>query len=129
MVTAMDTQIPAAELLWQAQGNERMRLILETALDAVVTMNSAGLITGWNAEAERMFGWLREEVVGRSMTDTIIPPQYREAHQQGLQRFLDTGESRMSNRRIEITALNRAGRAFPVELAISPAKLADTWTF
>jgi len=125
----MDTQIPAAELLWQAQENERMRLILETALDAVVTMNSAGLITGWNAEAERMFGWFREEVVGRSMTDTIIPPQYREAHQQGLQRFLDTGESRMSNRRIEITALNRAGRAFPVELAISPAKLADTWTF
>jgi len=108
---------------------QRIRSILETALDAVVTMNPAGEITGWNAEAEKIFGWSRQEAVGRRMSDTVIPPQYREAHEQGLQRFLTTGEGALLNKRIEITALHRTGREFPVELAISSAKIADTWTF
>jgi PAS domain S-box-containing protein len=107
----------------------RIRSILETALDAVVTMDPAGLITGWNAEAERLFGWSQEEVVGSRMSDTIIPPQHREAHERGVQRFLDTGEGPLLNKRIEITALHRSGREFPVELAVSCAKVADTWTF
>jgi PAS domain S-box-containing protein len=107
----------------------RIRSILETALDAVVTMDPAGLISGWNAEAERLFGWSQEEVVGSRMSDTIIPPQHREAHERGVQRFLDTGEGPLLNKRIEITALHRSGREFPVELAVSCAKVADTWTF
>ena len=120
----------AEELLWRAKESEqRISSILETALDAVVTMNPAGQITGWNAEAERIFGWSRQEAVGRCMSDTIIPPQYREAHERGLQRFLDTGEGPLLNKRIEITALNRTGHEFPVELAISSTKVADAWTF
>ena len=107
----------------------RIRSILETALDAVVTMDPAGLISGWNAEAERLFGWSQEEVVGSRMSDTIIPPQHREAHDRGVKRFLDTGEGPLLNKRIEITALHRSGREFPVELAVSCAKVADTWTF
>src|SRR5678810_964228 len=94
----------------------------ETALDAVVTMDPAGQITGWNPEAERIFGWSRQEAVGRRMSDTIIPPQYREAHERGLRRFLHTGEGPLLNKRIEITAVHRTGREFPVELAISSAK-------
>jgi len=120
----------AEELLWRAQESEqRIRLILETALDAVVMMNPAGIITGWNAEAERIFGWSHEEAVGRRMSDTIVPLQHREAHERGLQKFLDTGEGPMLNRRIEITALHRTGSEFPVELAISPARVGDTWAF
>ena len=91
-------------------------------------MNPAGEITGWNAEAERIFGWSGQEAVGRRMSDTIIPPQYREAHERGLQRFLQ-GDRPLLNKRIEITAVHRTGREFPVELAISSAKIADTWTF
>jgi len=130
-VTAIGSQDQEAEeLLWRAQESEqRIRLILETVLDAVVTMNSAGQITGWNAEAGRIFGWSHEEAVGRRMSDIIIPPQHREAHERGLQRFLETGEGPVLNRRIEITALHRTGRELPVELAISPAKVGDTWTF
>ena len=83
----------AEDLLKEFQEREqRIRSILETALDAVVTMNPAGQITEWNAEAERIFGWSRQEAVGRRMSDTIIPSQYREAHERGLQRFLHTGE-------------------------------------
>ena len=120
----------AEELLREFQEREqRIRSILETALDAVVTMNPAGKITGWNLEAERIFGWSRQEAVGRRMSDTIIPPQYREAHERGLQRFFHTGEGPLLNKRIEITAVHRTGREFPVELAISSSKIADAWTF
>jgi len=120
----------AEKLLKEFQEREqRIRSILEAALDAVVTMNATGQITEWNAEAERIFGWSWQEAIGRRMSETIIPPQYREAHERGLQMFLNTGEGRLLNKRIEITAVHRSGREFPVELAISCAKIADVWTF
>ncbi len=111
------------------QSEERTRLIVETALDAMVTMDHQGLITGWNPRAEKIFGWSRQEVMGRRMSEIIIPQQYREAHEHGLQRFLATGAGKVLNQQIEITALHRSGREFPVELAICPAKLGDRWTF
>jgi two-component system cell cycle sensor histidine kinase/response regulator CckA len=110
------------------QSEQRTRVIIDNALDAVVSMNSAGVITDWSAQAERMFGWSRAEAVGKQMSDTIIPPKYREAHTKGLKKFLKTGEGPVLNKRIEITALSRDGREFPVELAISPAKVGGMWT-
>jgi PAS domain S-box-containing protein len=118
------------ELLRESQEREqRILSILESALDAVVTMNPEGQITGWNAEAERIFGWPRQEAIGRRLSETIIPPQHREAHDRGLQRFLATGEGPLLNKRVEITALHSTGREFPVELAISFTKVGDAWTF
>jgi two-component system cell cycle sensor histidine kinase/response regulator CckA len=111
------------------QSEHRTRLIIDTALDAVITMDAAGHITDWNTQAEKIFGWSREEVLGQRMVDTIVPLKHREAHQKGMKRFLETGARAVSNRRIEITALRRDGGEFPVELAISPAKLGAEWTF
>ena len=48
-------------------------------------MNSEGIITGWNSQAEKIFGWSREEAIGRMLSETIIPPQYREAHAAGIE--------------------------------------------
>jgi PAS domain S-box-containing protein len=108
---------------------ERARLIIETALDAVITMDSAGLITAWSPQAEAIFGWSREAAVGRSVEDTIMPERYRAAHRQGLARYLATGEAAVLNRRIEIEALHQDGREFPVELAITPVRSGETVTF
>src|SRR5207247_1820091 len=63
---------------------ERTRLIIDTALDAVVTIDLEGRIIGWNAQAERTFGWAREDAIGKILSETIIPPQYRDAHEAGL---------------------------------------------
>jgi len=93
--------------------------VLETSLDAAVVMDSEGIITLWNAHAERIFGWPAQEAVGRHMSDLIIPPRHRAAHIRGLKRFLQTGETRNIGRRIEIEALRRNGESFQVELAIS----------
>jgi len=98
------------------------RLIVETALDAVITIGAAGFITGWSAQAEVFFGWTRAEAIGRPLSDTIIPERYREAHRNGLQRYLATGEGPALNQRMELSALRRDRSEFPVELAITPIR-------
>jgi PAS domain S-box-containing protein len=108
---------------------ERTRLLFDTALDAIVTMDAAGTITGWNAQAEATFGWSADEAIGRRLSETVIPPEHRTAHERGLERFLSTGEARVLNKRIEVAALHRDGSEFPVELAITPLARGGAYEF
>ena len=110
-------------------GEERTRSIIDTAHDAFVSMNSDSLIADWNHQAEAVFGWTREEALGRPLAETIIPLQYREAHHRGLRHFLNTGEGPVLNKAFEITALHRDGREFPIELSISPLRWGQTYIF
>ncbi|HEX8574481.1 MAG TPA: HWE histidine kinase domain-containing protein [Allosphingosinicella sp.] len=103
--------------------------MLDTALDAVVVMTREGMVAGWNDVATQTFGWTGEEAVGRLMADLIIPEQYREAHCRGLERFNETAEERVLNRRIEISAVDKDGREFPVELSITLAGHSDEALF
>ncbi|MDX6653212.1 MAG: hypothetical protein QOJ38_1993 [Solirubrobacterales bacterium] len=98
---------------------ERTREILETAQDAFISIDDHGLITDWNPQAEVTFGWSRQEAIGRELAATIIPEAYREAHRKGLERFRDTGEGSVLDQRLELTAIHRGGREFPVEFTIS----------
>jgi PAS domain S-box-containing protein len=111
------------------ESEERQRLILETAGEAFVSMDADGSIKGWNAAAEQMFGWGREEAIGRQLVDTIIPAPLREAYSRGLHAFLRTGEGPMLNRTIEQVALRRDGSEFPVELTISPLRVGGEHVF
>jgi two-component system sensor histidine kinase/response regulator len=112
------------------QANEvRTRLIIDTAHDAFIAMDSHGRITDWNPQAAAIFGWSRHEAIGRLLTDTIIPAQYHEAHQRGLQHFMKTGEGPVLQKQIEITALRRNGEAFPIELTIAPIKMGEEYFF
>jgi PAS domain S-box-containing protein len=107
----------------------RLKALLDSALDACVTMDETGRLTSWSAAAEAVFGWPASEAIGRSLAATIIPPQHREGHARGLARFLETGEGPILRQRIEITALHRDGREFPVELTVTPIRLGDHWLF
>lgn len=97
-------------------------LVMNSALDAIVFINRLGVITVWNPQAEKMFGWKETEVMGKELTETIIPEHYREAHTNGFANYLITGKGPVLNRVIEVTALNAAGNEFPVELAVVPIK-------
>lgn len=99
---------------------EETRQILETAQDAFVGMDSSGRIVEWNRRAEETFGWSRDDAIGRTLAETIIPERFREDHWRGLRTFLETGEGPVLNRRLELSALRRDGRDFPVELTIWP---------
>ncbi|NOT23443.1 MAG: PAS domain S-box protein [Nitrospiraceae bacterium] len=103
------------------ESEARTRRIVEMALDGFIGMDAAGVITEWNVQAEQMFGWSRQEAIGRLLSTTIIPVQHREAHERGLRHFLATGEGPIMNRRIEITGIHHDGYEIPIELAISPA--------
>jgi PAS domain S-box-containing protein len=96
----------------------RQPQLVASALDAVVEMSSDGLITGWNGRAQEMFGWQAGEVLGRPMHEVLIPERFRQAHQAGLKRFLQTGKGRILERRIELEALHLDGHELPVELAV-----------
>ena len=98
----------------------RKAAILDTALDAIVSMDHEGRVVEWNPAAERTFGHARDAALGREMSELIIPPSLREAHRRGLARYLATGEGPVLGRRIEITAMRADGSEFPVELAITP---------
>jgi PAS domain S-box-containing protein len=124
----------AAEELKKAKeaaeaGERRTRLIVDAAHDAYIAMDAAGAVIDWNRQAEATFGWPREDAAGRPLHELIIPPRHREAHCKGLQHFLRTGEGPVLSRRIELPALHRDGREFPVELTISPVRVAGGHVF
>lgn len=97
---------------------QRARLVLENALDAIVNIDIEGKIVEWNRAASHIFGYARNEVMGRLLEDVIVPPEHREAHHQGMRRLQETGQTRLLGKLIEITALRRDGSEFPVELTI-----------
>lgn len=93
---------------------------MNSALDAIICIDAGGSITVWNPQAEKLFGWKFEEVKGKQLTETIIPPQYRILHQEGMRNYHATGIGPVLNRVTEITALNRSGKEFPIELVVVP---------
>lgn len=108
------------------RSEERVRAVLENALDAVVGMDEKGKIIDWNPQAEALFGWSRKEILGNELSEMIVPPRFREAHKTGLARFIVTGEGPLLNKRIEIDALRRDGSEFPVELSVTPIRTEDS---
>ena len=104
----------------------RIRTILDTALDAFISMDSSGLITEWNTEAERLFGYSRENALGKSLAGLIIPPASRDAHVRGLKHFMETGEGPYIGGRIEVTAMRSDRSEFPVEISITAIRPENT---
>jgi len=102
-----------------AESELRARHVIDTAHDAFVGMNSDGEIVSWNAQAVKIFGWTSEEVMGKKIAETIIPPAFRDGHRRGLRRFLETGDAPVVNQTLELTALNRQGDEFPIEITIT----------
>lgn len=104
------------------QSEERNRNIMNASLNAIITIDKKGIITFWNTQAESIFGWKKEEVIGKTLTETIIPKQHHKGHNAGMQHYLATGEGPVLNRNIELPAVNRWGEEFPIEIAIIPIK-------
>jgi PAS domain S-box-containing protein len=102
-----------------ADSHMRMRAVLETALDGVITMDHTGRIVEFNAGAERIFGYRRASVIGRKLEDTVIPPELAESHRRGLAHYLETGESKVLGKRVEVYGMHANGAIFPLELSVN----------
>jgi PAS domain S-box-containing protein len=97
--------------------------ILAAALDGVIIIDQRGRVTYVNAAAERIFGYRADQVLGRELAEAFLPPSVREAHRRGLARYLASGETRILDRRIEVTAMHADGSEFPAELTVTRAGL------
>jgi PAS domain S-box-containing protein len=111
------------------ESEEYLRLILTTALDGVITMDNRGIIMEWNPQAEKIFGWTDREAIGYSLAARMIPLDLPEANERDLRQFLETGESAILNKRIEMTAQHKDGHRFPVELSVTPIQTIHAITF
>jgi len=111
------------------QATRESRSILETSQEAFISIDQDGLIREWNPQAEGLFGWTRDEIVGRPVHHTIIPRRHRDAHLSGLTRFLASDDAPMMARRLEVEGLRRDGTEIPIELSISALRERDEWRF
>lgn len=112
-----------------SDATQRLKSLIASANDAMVTIDERSQIIDWNRAAERMFGWSYHEAVGQLLTDLIVPPGHRLEHHAGMQRFLTDGTSQIFNRRVEATALRRSGEEFQAELSVWPVRAGGRFTF
>jgi PAS domain S-box-containing protein len=101
------------------QSEARKRAILDTALDAVITMDHDGKVVEFNPAAERIFGYRQADVLGKELAGLIIPPYFREQHKRGMAHYFATGEGPVLGKRLELTAQRADGSKFPIELSVS----------
>jgi PAS domain S-box-containing protein len=105
------------------------RRIVNTAHLAFVSVDADGLITAWNPQAEKTFGWSEAEALGRSLTRFLMPPRHRDHYDDAIDRFLSTGKSLLLDRRIEIEAVHKDGHELPIELVMTPVKAEGEYVF
>ena len=113
--------------LWAS--DERLQTIIDSALDAVITMDIEGRAIDWNRRAEEIFGWTRNEVAGKTIAELIMPQEYLTQHLDGLRQFRSTGQGRIINQKLELTALRRNGQEFPIELMVTQVEWNDQIIF
>lgn len=99
---------------------EKLRLVMNAALDAIICINTTGEISFWNQQAEAIFGWTEREALGQRLSSLIIPEQYRKRHNEGIAHYLKTGKGPVLNKLLELSAIKRSGEEFPIELSIIP---------
>ena len=129
-VTVVGSFLMAGLLLeTQRKSSARLQAIVDTALDAIITIGVDGRVQEFNPSAEAIFGWTRAEMLGASLAERLIPPELRDAHGRGLAHYLSTGVGPLLGRRIEVPALRRNGERFTIELAITPLKIGGTSLF
>jgi PAS domain S-box-containing protein len=93
--------------------------VFRAAVDAVVVMSSNGIVRDWNPAAERMFGYSRDDAIGRELAGLIIPHALRDRHRASLARYVETGQATILDRRLELFGLRADGRLIPVELTVT----------
>ena len=101
---------------------KQLRAIINGALDGIVTIDEKGNLVEFNPAAERIFGYAKEDVIGKSLADIMVPPALRQAHTDKHHQFVLTGKKNMFDRRIELSAMHADGTEFPVELTLTSLK-------
>jgi len=103
----------------------RLQQVIDSAYDAYIAIDDEGRVLGWNRSAEKMFGWSLPEVLGKELALLAVPEARREQHREGMRRYKESGFGNVLYKPVRVDALHRNGQTFPVEMVITPLKVAD----
>ena len=115
----------AEELLRDSE--EQFRVMTASAQDAIVMMDNEGRFSYWNEAAERIFGYTKQETIGKVVHEILPPPRYREDYLNAFPAWHDSGHGAVVNKTVELTALRKDGCEIPVELSLSSVKIKGKW--
>lgn len=110
------------------ESEARMRAIVDTAVDAIVTIDERGLIERFNHAAERLFGYAASEVAGQNVS-ILMPAPYRENHDGYIANYLHTGEKKIIGKGREVVGQRKDGSVFPMDLAVAEMKVGERRMF
>ena len=102
--------------------SEWLQLLVDSALDGIITMDSYGRIIAFNPAAEKIFGYKKNEIIGQRVSEKLVPEKSRSAYEKSLAHYLTTGESKIIGHRIELEAMRSGGTAFPAEVEVISVK-------
>jgi len=103
-----------------AASEQRTRHIIESAIEAYVSIDGSGVIVGWNNEATELFGWSHEEAVGAKLVEKLVPAQFSNDYVEKISAFLQSKDSLSMSKRMEAFSVHKDGHVFPIEMAIFP---------
>ena len=109
------------------ESEERFEKISASAQDAIISMDNDGNISFWNHAAETILGYSEAEVLGKNLHELIVPERFREAHLKVFPLFQKTGQGEALGKTLELAAIRKDGKEFPIEIALSSTRIADKW--
>ncbi|MEO5327762.1 MAG: PAS domain S-box protein [Magnetococcus sp. THC-1_WYH] len=108
-----------------AKSEARYSAILDTAMDAIVSIDKDGIVLEYNRAAEATFGFSYQEMMGTRFSDSIIPDEMRDKHDAAMKHYLASGQSHFLSRRVELPAMHKDGRRLDIELAITVVSIEE----
>lgn len=109
------------------RSEEVSKSITSAALNAIIMMDNEGLITFWNPAAENIFGYMKEEALGKELHHLLAPNDYREDFWKGLEEFKQSGRGSSVGKVTELRGLRKGGEAFPIEMSLSSFEDNGKW--
>ncbi len=106
------------------ESEEKHRIMIETAQDAIICIDEKEKINVWNKASENIFGYSNKEIIGQPII-TIIPEEYKKKHKEGIKRFIETGKPNFIGKTIEILGRTKAGNVIPIEMSLSFQELEE----
>lgn len=110
------------------ESEEIFRAIGSAAQDAIIMMDDQGNIAYWNNAAERIFGYSKEEAIGRHLHQLIVPQKYQSVYEKGLATFIKTGRGGAIGKTLEASTIHKSGLEFSVEISLSSVNLKGRWS-